>query len=87
MIDLLIQTSLGLKLIYIFGILNIVSIVLIYFSCRCFIQPKIFQKLVSYSWYRWFYKQHCRLWWIFFTSVIVHTIIAFILVGNPLANK
>lgn len=73
----------GVKLVYTFGITNIVSIVLIYFSCRCLVQPKIFQKLLTYNWYRWFYKQHCWLWWIFFVSVILHTFLAFILFGNP----
>lgn len=83
MLDFLTQTAWGFKLVYLLGIINIVGIVLIFFSCRCLVQPKIFQKLLTYSWYRWFYKQHCWLWRIFFVSVILHSTIALMLFGNP----
>jgi hypothetical protein len=67
------------KAIFILGYINIISVLLIFFSCRCLAGPKITKKLWQYPWYQAFNRKHCYFWWIFFVSVILHTIIAWIL--------
>lgn len=83
MLDLLIQTDLGAKLIYILGIINVISIILIFISCRCLAGANLVHRMMNYAWYRKFHLWHCHYWWIFFVSVILHTLLVFYLFGNP----
>ena len=79
-----INNILSVKLIFILGIINIVSILLVFFSCRCMIGAKFTNKMWKYEWYKKFYNMHCYFWRIFIVSVLLHTILAFLIFGNPL---
>lgn len=76
----LLDPALELRLIFIFGILNILGIALVLLSCRCLfarlINPKsrIMMK---------FYSLHCHYWLLFIISVLVHALLAFDLLGVP----
>ena len=74
---------LGAKLAYIFGILNILFLLLVFFSCRCLVGWKFVNKMLKKGWYRKYYDMHCYYWWLFFASVIAHSVIAFMVFGNP----
>ena len=80
----LIDLNLGVKLVFILGIVNILSILLVFFSCRCLVGVKFVNKLWQYGWSKRFYSMHCYYWWVFITSVFLHTILAFLIFGNPL---
>lgn len=79
----MLDPTLAAKLIFIFGITNIVSIVLVFFSCRCLAPHAVFKKLSQYAWFQKFYQKHCIYWWVFIASVIAHTTLAFWIYGNP----
>ena len=76
----LFDPQLELRLIFIFGILNVVGIALVLLSCRCLfgrvINPKsrIMMK---------FYNMHCYYWLLFIISVLAHALLAFDLLGIP----
>lgn len=79
----LIDPGLGIKLVFILGIINILSILLVFFSCRCMAGIKLVNKMLQYEWYKKYYSKHCYYWWIFVISVLLHTILAFLIFGNP----
>ncbi len=70
------------QVIYVLGVINIVSGLFILFSCRCMLYTLV-GKMQKYSWYRRFYRMHNIYWWIFFASVFLHSTLAFIFFGNP----
>ena len=76
----LLDPALELRLIFIFGILNIVGIALVLLSCRCLfgrvINPK--SKIMMK-----FYNLHCYYWLLFLISVLAHALLAFDLLGVP----
>ncbi|MDO8740749.1 MAG: hypothetical protein Q7J54_04240 [Candidatus Woesearchaeota archaeon] len=77
-----IDPSLGIKIVYVLGWTNILSLVLILLSCRCILglKPSSFS---SSKLYMRFYKYHCYYWWLLIASVLLHAIMAFIIFGNP----
>ncbi len=75
--------QLGVKILFLAGITNILFLLLTFFSCRCLMGPKITRWLAQQKWFRKFYGWHCFMWWGFFISVIIHTILAFYLFGSP----
>jgi len=77
------KTILGVQIIYLLGVTNIIGILLVFFSCRCLAGRRITNRLMQHGSYRKFYKNHCYYWWIFFGSVLLHTIIAFLVFGFP----
>ncbi len=67
------------QILLIAGITNIIFILLVFLSCRCLSGSKISNWLLKYNWYNKFYTKHCYLWWAFFISVLIHTMLAFYL--------
>lgn len=72
------------KLVYILGITNLVSLLLVLFSCRCMMGVRLFAQLMKRSWYKRFYTSHCYYWWVFVISVAFHSVLALVAFGNPL---
>ena len=79
----MISAELGLRLIYVFGITNILFLVLVLLSCRCMGVPQITEKLFQSEKFKRFYKYHCYFWWGFILSVVLHTLFAFYFLGSP----
>ena len=77
------QSIISARLIFILGIINLVSILLILSTCRCIPGLKIAGKLMQYPAYKRFFKYHCYIWWVFWPSVIVHAIFAIAFLGIP----
>jgi len=75
--------TLAIRLIYIFGITNIISILLVLTSCRCMGIANITNRFFDYLWYKKYYSKHCWYWWIFIISVLLHTSLAFYIFGVP----
>lgn len=78
----MIDTIFAVKLVYIFGYINLISIFLVLLTCRCLLS-KYFHFLSKYNWFTKLYKYHCYFWWIFILSVLAHTILAFITFPYP----
>lgn len=78
------QSEFAPKLIYILGIVNIISVLLVAFTCRCVPGMRFFSgRLMKYAVYARFYKYHCYIWWVFWISVIVHAVFAMGFYGYP----
>ncbi|OGY17390.1 MAG: hypothetical protein A2784_02835 [Candidatus Chisholmbacteria bacterium RIFCSPHIGHO2_01_FULL_48_12] len=74
---------LSIQAIYLLGISNLVFLVLVLLSCRCFVGTKVYLTLLSKTWFKKFYQYHCWYWWGFIISVLLHTLLAFLLFGFP----
>jgi hypothetical protein len=71
------------RILFVLGIINLVTGLLIFFSCRCLPGSKIGKGLMKHPWYQKFFKLHCYIWWIFWASVVIHAILAMIYIGWP----
>ncbi len=79
----IIDPLLATRLIVVLGIINLVSGALIFFSCRCLAGSKLGMKLMKYQAYQRFYKYHCYIWRVFWSSVMIHAALAIIFYGWP----
>jgi len=71
------------RIIFIAALINIITILLIYLSCRCLPTSRIGKNWMKNATYKNFYKYHCYLWWIFVISVIIHIVFAIARLGVP----
>ena len=74
------------RLIFILGITNLVTGVLVLSTCRCIPGSKITKitgNLMKYRAYQHFFKYHCYIWWAFWLSVVVHAVFAISFIGVP----
>lgn len=78
------QVAIVPKAILILGIINLVTVTLIFLSCRCIGSAKIIGKLMKYSAYQRFYKYHCYIWRVLWPSLVTHIILAIFYLGLPL---
>jgi len=77
------QSIIAARLIFIFGIINLVTAVLVLLSCRCIPGSKLTASLMKYKAYQRFYRYHCYVWWVFWVSVVVHAVFATAFLGVP----
>jgi hypothetical protein len=77
------QTVVAARLIFILGLINLVTAVLVLLTCRCVPGLRITGNLMQYAPYRRLFKYHCYYWWIFWLSVVVHAIFAIGFMGLP----
>jgi hypothetical protein len=77
------HTLAAARLIFIGGIVNLVTGLLVLFTCRCLPTWKLGSQLMRYRPYRRFYNYHCYLWGLFWLSVVVHAIFAIKFLGWP----
>ncbi|PIS05468.1 MAG: hypothetical protein COT81_01050 [Candidatus Buchananbacteria bacterium CG10_big_fil_rev_8_21_14_0_10_42_9] len=78
----MLDPNLAAKIVFIAGLTNIFFLILIFFSCRC-LSGKLIAPLMAKPWFRKFYQWHCWYWWGFFISVLIHSILALYVYGNP----
>lgn len=79
----LVDPGLGVKIMFLLGLTNLISMFLVFFSCRCMVGINFVNKMFKYKCYQKYYSKHCYYWWIFFTSVILHVILGFLVFGIP----
>jgi hypothetical protein len=77
------QTAAAARLVFVLGIVNLVFVTSILFTCRCLPTWSVTKPIMKHKWYQRVYKFHCYLWWILIPSVIVHAIFALGLYGVP----
>lgn len=71
------------QIIFILGLVNLVSLLLVFFSCRCLMGKKITMFLWRSNLFKKFYRYHGYYWWIFFISVFFHSVLAIVVYGIP----
>jgi len=71
------------RVIFGLGILNLVSALLIFFSCRCLHGSRLGARLMKHPGYQRYYKYHCYIWRVFWPSVVVHAFLALVYFGWP----
>ena len=77
------QGIIAARVIFILGITNLVTAILVLLSCRCVPGIPIVGSLMKYSAYKRFFRHHCYYWWAFWLSVVVHAIFAIGFAGVP----
>jgi hypothetical protein len=77
------RSVLGSQIIFIFGIINLVTGLTLVFSCRWFPLAHLTSKIAKNKIYKSYFKYHNYVWWIFWTSVIIHVIFAIGQLGIP----
>lgn len=77
------DTLVATRLIIVLGIINLVTGVLIFFSCRCISGLKLGNWLMKNQVYKRFYRYHCHLWKVFWPSVMIHAILVVVFLGWP----
>ncbi|HEX7476071.1 MAG TPA: hypothetical protein VF318_08920 [Dehalococcoidales bacterium] len=77
------STLVMLRIVFITAMINILSISLVLFSCRCMNIWKITAGLNKLAWFKRFFKWHCYLWYVLLPSIIIHAIFALKLIGIP----
>jgi hypothetical protein len=71
-------------IVLITAIINIVCLLLLFFTCRFIPRLRLTNPLAQKRWYKPMYKFHSYIWWLFIISVAVHAILAILnkLVGG-----
>lgn len=77
------RTEWSAQLVFVLGIINIVSGLFVFFTCRCLPGWTLTKPLMQHNWYKKIYKWHCAVWWIFWVSVMVHAVFAIGLYAVP----
>ena len=81
------ESVVAVRVVFALGIINIVSGLLVFMSCRCTPGSRLVMRLtgslMKYEVYRRFYGLHCYIWWIFWVSVMVHAVFAIGSLGFP----
>jgi hypothetical protein len=80
---MVIDYALGIRIIFVLGITNILFLVLVFFSCRCLGGARLLGRLFKHKRFLKFYSKHCWFWWGFYISVIIHTVVAFLIFPIP----
>ncbi len=73
-----------IQILFFLGIVNLVTLLLIYATCRCIpgsVISRITGNLMQYAAYKSFFRYHCYLWWVLWTSVIIHATLGVWLLG------
>jgi hypothetical protein len=71
------------KIVFILGIINLLTGLTLYFSCRCIPMGKRGKQLMQKEWFKKYYKYHCVIWKIFWPSVIIHIVLAIMVFRIP----
>ena len=71
------------RLIFILGIVNLLTGLLVFFSCRCLPGSKLGGWLMKHATYQRYFKYHCHIWKVFWPSVMVHAFLASMFFGIP----
>jgi len=77
------STLIATRIIFVLGIINLLTGLMIFFSCRCLPGSRLGKGLMKRPWYQRFFKLHCYIWWVFLASVFIHAIFALVYIGWP----
>jgi len=81
--DRMVDTVLGIRLTYFFGILNLSILGLIFSTCRCMIGSRFVNDMLKRTWYKWLFDHHCWYWRLMAISLLSHMVLAYLSFGFP----
>ena len=58
------------------ALINIVTVLFLFFTCRFIPSFKITRPLVNKKWFKLLYKYHSYVWWLAVPSVLIHGVVA-----------
>ena len=62
--------------ILITGIINLVTALPLFFTCRFIPGSRLTKGWMHRGWYVYWYRYHSYIWWLFAPSLIIHAVIA-----------
>lgn len=68
--------TLAMRLLMLTGVLNLVFLLMLLFSCRCTMVPKALERMTRSRRFHRFYGLHCYLWPLMIISTLVHLALA-----------
>ena len=77
------HTITAARIIFILGIVNLVTGTLLFLTCRCIPGWNVTSGLMKLKFYQRLFPYHCYLWWVFWPAVVVHIIFALAFMGFP----
>jgi cytochrome b561 len=64
------------NIIFITALINIVLVLVLFFTCRFVPSFKMTRPLINKKWFKTLYKFHSNIWWLLAPSVVIHAVIA-----------
>ena len=64
------------NLILVTAIINLITVLLVFFTCRFIPGLNLTGPLMRLKWYKPLYKYHVYIWWLLVPSVVIHAVIA-----------
>ena len=64
------------NIILVTALINIVTVLLLFFTCRFIPTFNLTKPLVNKKWFKTIYKYHTYIWWLLGPSVLIHAVIA-----------
>lgn len=74
------------RLVFVLGLVNLFSLLALFFSCRCMAGLRLYSMLSKYRVYTRLYRYHCYYWVILGLSVAAHLGIAISVLGIPFGS-
>jgi hypothetical protein len=70
------QSPLFENIILTTAIINIVTVLILFFTCRFIPTLNLTKPLVNKKWFKTIYKYHSAIWWLLAPSVLIHAVLA-----------
>ena len=72
------------NIILVTGIINLVFVLLLFFTCRFIPRAKMTKSWINQKWFKRLYRYHTYFWWVLIPSVLIHfaVVILHILAGG-----
>jgi hypothetical protein len=65
-------------IVLITAIINLICVILLFFTCRFIPGLNLTNPLMRMNWYKPVYKYHSYIWWLLAPSVLIHAVITII---------
>ena len=74
---------LATRLVFVLGFVNLISLLALFFSCRCMGGLGLYSRMSRFRIYKIFYRYHCVYWVLLGLTVTAHLGIAISVLGIP----
>ena len=63
------------NIILVTGIINLVFVLLLFFTCRFIPRSKLTKSWINQKWFKLLYRYHSYFWWVLIPSVLIHFVV------------
>ena len=63
------------NIILVTGIINLVFVLLLFFTCRFIPRAKLTKSWINQKWFKGLYRYHAYFWWVLVPSVLIHFVV------------